>query len=355
MERIFVKLRSPWFAGLALLCALSGCQKPPDVEFTPGLELARLPAAQQAIVHKVLLETCGPPAAIQRLDAERVDPAVMKRGFVLYHERCVQCHGATGDGNGPVAQYLVPRPRDYRKGMFKFTSTPYGAKPRPEDLLRILRQGIAGTSMPSFRLLPERDLQAVTQYVTALAQRGELETILALTMESDGELDPEVVQEFREEIGGAWKLARYQVVPILTPQPEFKAADIVAGKLAFLSKGCSKCHGDDGRGLAGGNVGLDTWGNSARAADLTSGMLRGGQRAEDIYRRIHAGINGTPMPSFAQALGPEPETFWQLVAYVQYVSNLRRNGVTPPGPQELPALPGVPGVPSVSGTASPAP
>ena len=72
------------------------------------------------------------------------------------------------------------------------------------------------------------------------------------------------------------------------------------------------------------------WGFSTRAADLTSGMLHGGQEPIDIYRRIMNGINGTPMPGFKSALEAEPETIWNLVAYVLHVSNRRREGTTIP-------------------------
>ena len=70
----------------------------------------------------------------------------------------------------------------------------------------------------------------------------------------------------------------------------------------------------------------DSWGNPTKAADLTSGMLRGGTEPLDIYRHIDAGINGTPMPSFHGALQKEPETIWNLVGYVLKVADSRRKG-----------------------------
>ena len=54
-------------------------------------------------------------------------------GYALYRKHCLHCHGVTGDGNGPTAPFLWPRPRDYRRGMYKFTSTT-GQKPTREDL-----------------------------------------------------------------------------------------------------------------------------------------------------------------------------------------------------------------------------
>ena len=45
-------------------------------------------------------------------------------GYALYRLHCLHCHGVSGAGDGPTAPFLYPRPRDYRKGLFKFTSTP---------------------------------------------------------------------------------------------------------------------------------------------------------------------------------------------------------------------------------------
>jgi hypothetical protein len=66
---------------------------------------------------------------------------------------------------------------------------------------------------------------------------------------------------------------------------------------------------------------------TVRSADLTAGMFHGGDRPIDIYRRIFAGINGTPMPGFGQSLAEQPETIWNLVHFVQYISSTRRRDV----------------------------
>jgi hypothetical protein len=66
---------------------------------------------------------------------------------------------------------------------------------------------------------------------------------------------------------------------------------------------------------------------TVRSADLTAGMFHGGSQPEDIYRRIFAGINGTPMPGFGQSLASQPDTIWDLVNFVQYISSTRRRDV----------------------------
>jgi hypothetical protein len=67
-------------------------------------------------------------------------------------------------------------------------------------------------------------------------------------------------------------------------------------------------------------------------------MLHGGQRPLDIYRRIHAGINGTPMPSFKDILASEPDAYWQLTHYVLHLADQRRRGVQFAAGSQAPAV-----------------
>ncbi len=225
--------------------------------------------------------------------------------------------------------YMIPKPRNYQMGIFKFTSTSYGSKPLREDLIRTVRRGVRGTSMPAFPLLPPKDLEAVVDYVIALTRRGELENKLADQAEFDEQIDEAKLPDVVKEIVTRWDAARGNVVYPTTPMPTFKRSNIDQGKQAFLTIGCAKCHGEDGRGMMASNVGTDAWGNPTKAADLTSGMLRGGTEPLDIYRHIDAGINGTPMPSFRDTLKNEPATIWNLVSYVLQVADIRREGSIP--------------------------
>ena len=121
----------------------------------------------------------------------------LTQGRQLYMEHCMHCHGVSGDGNGPTARYLNPLPRDYRKGLFKFTSTLASDKPNRDDLKRTIKQGIPGTYMPSFMLLTDTELHAVTEYVRWLALRGELE--LKLDTELSDFSNSEAAQQSRED------------------------------------------------------------------------------------------------------------------------------------------------------------
>ena len=95
---------------------------------------------------------------------------------------------------------------------------------------------------------------------------------------------------------------------------------------------CVKCHNRDAAGSKSADVGVDTWGRTAYPANLAMGMLHGGRRPEDIYRRIYSGINGTPMPASKDPNSATGETaeerserIWHLVHFITEV--IENNGI----------------------------
>lgn len=323
---------------LALVAVAPGCGGQATLQYSDAEALSEIPERHQRQVRQYLLEYFGTPEnPVLRVPAkeqdestgsvqleEKIDRARLRQGAEVFRLRCAGCHGVTGDGEGEVYTYLDPRPRDYRKGIFKFKATEYGAKPRRADLERIIRLGAKGTSMPAFRWLSEEDLQAVVDYVILLSRRGELE--LALIRESEIELgeeddyDPFIVADYATDIEESWERASEQVVQPLTPEPEFSEETVLKGAKLFVGGECKQCHGRNGRGgkenYTAAGTAQDAWGNVAYAADLTSGMLHGGRRPIDIYRRIHSGIYGSPMSGFAQAYSEEPDNIWYLTHFV---------------------------------------
>ena len=320
-----------WLAlvAIALVGAVAGCSRPTDLVYTPSQQVDKLKPDQKRQILTVLRENCGTPQSPRLLGSPDVSPAHLKQGAAVYSRYCIQCHGVNGDGNGEAARFMNPKPRDYRRGIFKFTSTTYGSKPLREDLIRTVERGIRGTSMPSFDLLAPRDVEAVVDYVLVLTHRGELEGELAEEAEISDSIDPARVKEMIATVTNRWEQAKGRVVYPMTPMPQFTPAVLEQGKKAFLTLTCHQCHGEDGRGQMASNVGTDSWLNPTKAADLTSGMLRGGTEPLDIYRHIDAGINGTPMPSHHDLLQKEPERVWHLVGYVLQIVDSRRNGQIP--------------------------
>jgi len=118
-----------------------------------------------------------------------LDRETLRLGSTIYRHQCLHCHGLSGDGRGATAPWVNPHPRDYRKGIFKFTSSKQEEgerKPRKEDLVRTITEGIEGTSMPSFRLLPDEQIGALASYVIHLSLRGETEFAEAMQSSAFG-------------------------------------------------------------------------------------------------------------------------------------------------------------------------
>ncbi|MEZ6066109.1 MAG: c-type cytochrome [Planctomycetaceae bacterium] len=304
------------------------------------------PATQTITLKQPLATT---PATGTRL---AIEPGqVLEHGRLLYAEHCQHCHGVSGDGWGPTAQYLNPLPRDYRKGIFKFSSTDTAHPPSRDDLGRIIEYGIPGTYMPSFRLLESNELVSIVEYVRWLAMRGRCETLLAeeagLKSEVTDKLTDELIAFLPDEasvvVGGMWAEAEteeYVVVPA-SERPEMTPESIEIGRTLFLNAKvkCADCHGTSALGNGPQTLiveenqnepGLhDTWGHVVQPRNLRSGIYRGGRRPIDIYRRIHSGIKGTPMNGFKDILAgiqdpqlgwtestPSDEAIWHIVNYV---------------------------------------
>jgi mono/diheme cytochrome c family protein len=328
---------------LALVALMAGCAPRVELVYTPREELKDAPAKHQQQIAEALAKYFGTPRfpkimtvapddtrtaeAKEPLLVENIDRLHLQHGHEVYTRQCSGCHGTTGDGKGPAAVYLNPPPRDYRLGRFKFTSTPRGSKPRQEDLERIVRYGAKGTSMPAFRWMSPEDTRAVIDYVVLLSSRGETEfrlmRVAAEQLGEEDDIDPFLVSEQVQGIAASWEEAETQIVRAQTPQPQYTQESIEAGARAFVQLNCYKCHGRDGRGNKTLDVGKDDWGRTAYAADLTTGMLHGGRRPIDIYRRIYSGINGTPMPAFAQpdsgkgeTEAQRSETIWHMAHFV---------------------------------------
>jgi mono/diheme cytochrome c family protein len=316
-----------WFVWASVGLAAGGCAREVTPVYQSSQAVQALPEKLRTAVNEQLDKYCGTPLRPKSLGDAKVDDEQLAHGAEVYRLRCAACHGVTGDGNGPAARVMHPLPRDYRQGIFKFSSTVNGQKPLREDLLRFIRRGARGTSMPSFKLLPEADLEAVVDYVLLLTHRGELEALLAEEAEAEEALDPKNVPGHVASIVEKWQAAPAHKIYPKTAEPPYTWESIELGREAFAGTkaSCHKCHDKDGTARQIESLGKDPWGNTAKAADVTSGMFHGGASPEDLYRRIYAGV--IPMPSFALEFAEKPETIWHLVHYVQYVSGARRREV----------------------------
>jgi DMSO reductase family type II enzyme heme b subunit len=197
-------------------------------------------------------------------------PADAALGRTVYEKRCAGCHGQAGKGDGPAAELLLPRPRDFTAGKYKIR-TLGGPLASDQDLLRMVTEGMPGTSMPPWRALPERERLAVVAHIKAFAE--------------------------------AYREAKLEPVPV-PKEVASSEASIRRGKKMFDAFECVKCHGAAGRGdPAPGSDLKDDWGHPIRPANLHKPWtFRGGAERRDVVMRLLTGVAGTPMPAIADSL-----------------------------------------------------
>lgn len=316
-------------ASLALVLALGlapacrGVERQPRLPAGPELEAVADPADRRRIALAVE-DLYGTPDEPRAPEGSGLDLVRVRRGRALYYDVCVHCHGGIGGGDGPLGQRLSPRPRDYRRGVFKFTSTAPGARALRSDLVATLRRGVP-PKMPSFALVEEGSLQDTVELVLWFSERGEVERRLVAALEPGSAPSQKTQREAVTTTGAAWAAAETQVAVRPSRPPPLTAELAKWGRELFLSKeaGCVACHGAEGRGHGPSAAGLkDDWGEPIVPRDLTAGIFKGGSEPADVFRSIACGLKGTPMPAFKEALGSEQ--IWNLVAYVRSLAESPR-------------------------------
>src|SRR5208282_2240620 len=88
-------------------------------------------------------------------------------GKELYGNYCATCHGEKGDGAGPAAKFLYPKPRNFGEGKFRIISSG-NYMPSDEDLFGVVTRGMPGSAMFPFGHLSESDRSALIAHVRSL-------------------------------------------------------------------------------------------------------------------------------------------------------------------------------------------
>ncbi len=228
----------------------------------------------------------------------------------LYGRHCAACHGDKGDGKGIAAKFLYPKPRDFRAGNFRLVSTANNV-PTLEDLEAVIVRGMPGSSMPPWAHLSTGERRELAEYVIELRRQGAKDVELAIAAEEETERTPEELEAAIAPLTTPGPLIE---VP---PLPPSSAAAIDRGRELFKSKGCAACHGNEGRG-DGQQQMIDSEGLATRPRDLTRGLYKGSPEPVAVYRRILAGMPGTPMPSLQNV---EPAMIADLTHFVLSLSN----------------------------------
>ncbi len=217
-------------------------------------------------------------------------PDLLTLGQRVYVKQCAACHGLDGRGDGEAAYLLYPKPRDFVGAKYRLVST-WERIPTDEDLFRTISRGMPGSAMPSWGHLPEAERWALVHYVKAFAATP-LVVPPAADPQGEGEAGRGVIR--------------------VVPRPPFTPE---ARRLALerYADACASCHGKAGRG-DGTDEQKDDLGYPTRPRDLTVGVFKGDPEPVQLYRRLVAGMPGSPMPMSDWAYGSDA---WHLVSLVR--------------------------------------
>jgi len=211
-------------------------------------------------------------------------------GAVKYNYRryCAGCHGDLGDGQGENTPWLDPKPRNFTLATFKCRSTPTGTLPTDEDLFNTIGRGLTNSNMPIWNTFTRQQRADLVAYIKTFSPRWQ-----------------------KEKAGD----------PIKIPaEPPVTIDSIAHGKALFTKLECWKCHGPQGKGDGPSASTLtDSQDNPIRPYNFAAGKddsrFKCGSTNQDIYKIFMTGVDGTPMPSFADTI--QPNDAWDLVHFLR--------------------------------------
>jgi mono/diheme cytochrome c family protein len=202
-----------------------------------------------------------------------------------YRRWCVGCHGAEGNGEGENAPYVDPKPRDFTEALFRWRSTPTGTLPTDEDLYNTITRGVVDTLMPTWRPLTPQTRVDLIAYIKTFSPK--------------------------------WQTQKPGTPITVPPEPPQTIDSVLHGRQLFDQMQCWKCHGPEGRGDGPSAVTLtDDKGDPIRPYNFHDGTrFRCGETNQDLYKIFMTGLDGSPMPSFADSL--KPQDAWDLVHFLR--------------------------------------
>lgn len=237
--------------------------------------------------------------------SEYFQNADASRGKPIYKEYCSQCHGPKGEGDGPGAGGLAPKPAVHAKmALSEF----------PEDYLyNVVYYGgkSVGKSsgMPDWGLtIPSQGIADLIAYLRATFKGAEGEsagTPAAAVKKASGDCPQ---KRTTKNVGASFLNKKN---PLESTAADLKAGESLYQKLA-KPMACKLCHGNKGDGRGPGAAGISPAPRNFTCSE-TMNEISDGQ----MFGVIKNGSTGTAMPAFQSLKDNE---IWQLVLYIREFS-----------------------------------
>ncbi|MHB1391344.1 MAG: cbb3-type cytochrome c oxidase subunit I [Thermoleophilia bacterium] len=213
--------------------------------------------------------------------------SVVDTGKDLYTEKCVSCHGGSGNGQGPYARMAVTRPANLNERLSN-----YPDPAAPFHFWRVAT-GVPGTAMPAWGIsLSDDEIWKLNTYEMTF-RYGSFRTI-------DGTISDQEGDNFAQRTGSK---------PAIAGTPE----DFQRGKEIYALY-CAQCHGESGQGDGPASIASPKGYIQPKPANFTESA-----RDFELYGRyvwkVTEGVETTNMPPWKRALSEEEIS--RVIFYIQ--------------------------------------
>jgi cytochrome c oxidase cbb3-type subunit 2 len=157
--------------------------------------------------------------------------------------------------------------------------------PTDQDLYNAVERGFVTTNMPSWRPLTPQQRADLVAFIKTFSPR--------------------------------WKTDKAGQPITIPAETAITLDSIQHGRQLFQKMECWKCHGAAGHGDGPSAATLtDSKDNPIRPYNFAEGSrFKCGESNQDLYRIFMTGLDGTPMPSFADVI--QPNDAWDLVHFLR--------------------------------------
>jgi cytochrome c oxidase cbb3-type subunit I/II len=208
-------------------------------------------------------------------------------GKMLFIQKCLSCHGCSGNAQGPYARQVVTRPANLHERLINY--------PEPQETFHFWRvsAGVPGSAMPPWHLsLDETTIWKIATYELSFAN-GALRTV-------DGEVSDDEGDKFNDETGIK--------PPIAGTRAQFEMGQQLYGLY------CAQCHGVDGHGdgpasilTPGGYITPEPANFEESGTDFTN-------YGRWVWK-VREGVETTNMPPWKYVLSDDE--IFRLIFYIQ--------------------------------------